>query len=231
MRKRMRPIVLILISVILLIGVTGCMDTTNSPEKEIKKDAITTDSAKQEVLSALSQKYGKTFECVAYEEPSIINNKYTFCVVESGLNYDGYGFTAYFNPDSDTKISDGYFEILIRNELSELLYKNGLTKEAKVFAETSLTSFDNSLNGSSTLADASKIYDSLRVYYYIFLPNGCQINALKSKIMDGFITGKICYYEIPLDICADLTFENYSDVIAGINDGKISVNNKGSFVV
>lgn len=202
------------------------MDTS----KNTGKDTITIDSAKAEVLAALSQKYEKTFECVAYEKPSLINGEYTFCLVETGFEYEGYGFKAYYNPNSEMKISDGYFGVLVRDELSQLvLSKMSSSDEMKVFSELSQTAFDNKLGGKSTLTDAASIYDSMRVYYYVFFSEESKsdIKTLESGLGNSFVTGKISYYVIPKDVYSDLSYETYNDIVGSIASGDIKVENKG----
>lgn len=202
------------------------MDTS----KNTGKDTITIDSAKAEVLAALSQKYEKTFECVACEKPSLINGEYTFCLVETGFEYEGYGFKAYYNPNSETKISDGYFGIIVRKEMSSILLDTEFAKEAKVFVKMSNTSFDNELNTLSTVKDALEIYKSLRVYYYVFLPENSEydVDTLVNKMSGNAVGGMINYFEVPHDVYLQLSYNNYIEVERNISRGTIISQNEGS---
>lgn len=195
---------------------------------ENNNKSITLDDAKSKVLNHLSEKYGKSFECVGHETPSATNNEYTFALVEVGYDYDGYGFKAYYNPSSDDGITDGYFGILMRDDLTPCVTVSGAGETMRVFAETGRTVFDNSLTQTSNIDDVTKIYGTLRVYYTIFLPAGNKLDVDKvQNAIPENITGKISYYEIPETNYNEITYENLHATIREIINGNIPVASKG----
>lgn len=224
MKRKIQRLVLIAVSIILLMGEAGCMSAEN-------KNGVTLESAKAGVIAHLKEKYGIDFECVAHESPSITENRYTFCLVGPGLDYEGYGFKAYYEPSSDVIIYDGYFGVLIRDELTRFVENSGASSEFKVFAEPRLTSFDESLNTDSSLEDAAKIYGKLRVNYFVFIPKGTDYSteAVKNAIPSDMMKGYVRFYEVPSDVYGSLTYSNYLKIVGGVLEGSIDAGTGDDF--
>ncbi len=225
MTRIIKRIVLIVTSLIMLIGATGCMDNNNN------NTSITLDKAKTAVLDYLSQKYGKSFECVGYQEPSLTNNEYTFALVEEGKNYEGYGFKAHYTPNAQNKIADGYFGVLARDETTKFVSNSIFCDEFKVFVEFSRNTFDGRLKSSSTLSDAVDIYGKLRVYYHVFISSKHEydIVKLKKSVPTDALSGKVSYYVVSDDELSKIEYDNLNATLGGIVDGTISVESKGEF--
>lgn len=220
MKKNITKILLIVASMIIMLGVTSCMETKNN--------SVSLDSAREAVLAFLTEKYGKEFECVAYSKPSLMENEYTFALVEVGKNYDSDGFKAYYSLDPETGISDGFFSILIRDQIAACVL-NTDSERVKVLAMSSKTVFDNRLDSSSDLSDVKNIYESLRVYFYIFVREDAEIDLeqIKATVADGFFSGKIKYYKISEADFNEVSYENVEDILGKIIDGEIVVEAQG----
>ena len=224
MTKTIRKTVLIAASLILLIGATGCMENNTTNTTNTTTVSMTPDEAQTAVLDYLSKKYGVSFECVGYEKPSIINNKYSFALVETGKSYDGYGFKAHYTPNSQEAITAGYFGVLVRDEITDLIFNSSFCDDCKVFTEVSRSTFDVQLNSSSTLSDAVEIHGKLRVYYYIFISSTSEYDIIKLKesIPADMLSGKLSYYVVS-------EYNNLNTTLGGVIDGTISVESKGEF--
>lgn len=192
---------------------------------------ITLDDARAAVLDYLTQKYGVSFECVGYQKPTLTNNEYTFALVETGKNYEGYGFKAHYSMNSKEAISDGYFGVLVRDEIAELVFDRDHNDDFKVFVEVSRNTFDGKLDSSSTLTDAVRIHGKLRVYYHIFISSECEYDIAKFKdsIPSDMVSGKLSYYIVSDEELDKITYDNLNSTIGGIVDGTISVESKGEF--
>ena len=225
MTRIVKQIVLIVASLIMLIGATGCMDNNKN------NTTITLDEAKTTVLDYLSHKYGKSFECIGYQEPSLINNEYTFALVEEGKNYEGYGFKAHYSPNAQHKIVDGYFGVLTRDETTQFVSNSKFCDEFKAFVEFSRNTYDGQLNSSSTLSDAVEIHGKLRVYYHVFISSKSEydIVKLKESLPVDTLSGKVSYYIVSDDELSRIEYDNLNATLGGIVDGTISVESKGEF--
>lgn len=225
MTRIIKRIVLIVASLIMLIGATGCMDNNKN------NTTITLDEAKAAVLDYLSQKYGKSFECVGYQKPSLTNNEYTFALVEEGKNYEGYGFKAHYNPNAQIEFADGYFGVLTRDETTQFVLNSKFCDKFKVFVEFSRITYDGQLNSSSTLSDAVEIYGKLRVYYHIFISSNSEYDVVKLKesLPVDALSGKVSYYIVSDDELSKIEYDNLNATLGGVVDGTISVESKGEF--
>ncbi len=173
------------------------------------------------VLAKLNVKYGKQFECVDVEVPAFLNKTYVFNLVESGLNYDEVGFYAYYNPEAEIQVSDGYFGVIVRDEIAEyLLYGN---ENYKVVVDIQSTAFDDQLTCNSSLSDAVNLHGLIRVYASIFTCDKSAYDSMRliSTFASHGLYGKVNCYVVNKDVYDSVFYSNFHFIVSDVLTSKI----------
>lgn len=183
------------------------------------------------VIAKLNAKYGKQFECVDVEVPAFLNKTYVFNLVESGLNYDEVGFHAYFNPEAEIQVSDGYFGVIVRDEIAKFLLDGNANY--KVVIDIQSTTFDDQLACNSSLSDAVNLYGSIRVYASVFTcdENAYDSSHLVSTFADHGLYGKVNCYVVNKDVYDSVCYSNYHSIVSDVLTGKMEGVSTESFQV
>ena len=222
----LRRIFTLCISIILLLGVTGCMNNNNDTTSKIQNESIET--VQEKVLSHLENKYGKEFQCLASEGASTLRNYYTFIISEKGVESSSSEFKAFYYPEEDENFKDAYFGIALR----EIIAKRIITEtqlddtKSKVFIKFRNTSFSNDLNMNSSLEDAVKIEGEIDSVLYVFGVKKIAVESIVSELKNAGITGTLYFYEIDEGTFSTLTYDTYEETISDIISKKIEVNSE-----
>lgn len=214
------------ISIILLLGVTGCMNNNNDTTSKIQKESIET--VQEKVLSHLENKYGKEFQCLASEGASTLRNYYTFIVCEKGIEASSCEFKVFYYPEEDESFKDAYYGIVLRETIAERIIAATQLDETKnkIFIKFRNTSFSNDLTMNSSLEDAVKIEGEIDSVIYVFGVKKTSVEAIVSELKNAGITGALYFYEIDEGTFSALTYDTYEETISDIISKKIEVNSE-----
>ena len=217
--KKMKALLCLMLVFILTIGVCGCMDKKNNPEK-----------IKDEIVSHLHQKYGKDFIPVNLVMKGVTADYDQLSLYPADGNKDTDSFYAYRHIDNGkASYKDNYFEILVRDEYEQTVaaYASGNFNKTKVFSKfnaqyspDSEVYWPNELVIGSTLDDAKKRNTNLNSQTMLFV-NGAKnkddfistAKAIEGLLKDKGMDGLFCFYLIADEYMNTFNRSNYMDVL------------------
>ena len=222
----LKQVFTLFISIILLLGVTGCMNNNNDTTSKIQKESIET--VQEKVLSHLENKYGKEFQCLASEGASTLRNYYTFIVSEKDNEASSGEFKAFYYPEENESFKDAYYGIVLRDIIVKRIITSTQLDETKnkIFIKFRNTSFSNDLTMNSSLEDAVRIEGEIDSVLYVFGVKKIPVESIVSELKSAGITGTLYYYEIDEGTFSTLTFETYEETISDIISKEIEVNSE-----
>jgi len=148
--KTLKRLSILTVTILLMIGVTGCMDLRTSNEK-----------IKDELLAYLSQKYnGQEFVFVGMENTGYFGNGTTVlhCYPKGGDPETDKVWVETWENEVDGKvIKDNYFWLIVREDVEAevIAALSGLPLPMKVY-NSGIGTVDNALDGSKTYDDLKR---------------------------------------------------------------------------
>lgn len=191
-------------------------ETENTQPEVIKGDA----QVQAAILENLEKKYNCKFRVLDFEGIDIMKKFYTMTACAEDADEKTENFKAYYSPNEEDKFQDGYFGILVRQEIEDMvsgpLFE--CMKEYKVFINIPTPILNNALDGKSSYADARAMGELKTVDVYVF---HCGTSIDTGKLVDRFkkldLEGILNYYCLDEEVDYNaIQRDNYNDIVGRI---------------
>ena len=214
---------IIFISIILLLGVTGCMDSKKVSSYTAEKES--SEVIQEKVLDHLRKKYEKEFQCLAFEGTSALKDYYTLILSERDSEKKSDEFKAFYYPEAKDQFKDAYYGLKLREIITHNLALSSVFEESnhKVFIKFKNTTFSEELTFKSSLEDAIQEEGKIDSVIYMFGTKNISIDSIISELKSNGISGTMFFYEIDKNTFSNLSYETYEEIISDIISKKIRV--------
>jgi len=185
------------------------------------------------LLQHLKDKYGETFICEKISGKSILSSTYDMTAYPQSSDKME-SFLVAYEPTSE-KISDGYYGVIIRSEINEVLSENvkQLLEDYKLFVRLNASYFQDDLVKGISAKEAAERGQDMSLTVSIFALNQPdKFESLKSQLKSLGYNGIVQYFSLsnPSDFL-EITDSNYLSTIACIQSEKVATdyNNSEAF--
>lgn len=217
-----RIIGIVMLALTMALCVSGCSDASKPSSSTVKSYDNELKKAEDKVMRHLTKKYDCQFECIGKNNPTYLQENYSFLVVSHEPEFDGEEFSAYYWPDTE-EYRDNYWGVLVRGEIDSLLTKT-LPETAKTFSQPSAGYFPDELSRDSTLSEAVPLSANI----YIFTDKPTDIKKAAPVLEEAGIRGIIMYYCVDTEILRKIDYSSYQKIIAEITANKTTIQEQDS---
>lgn len=207
------------------------LSLTQSPADDRPEEFV---EAETRMLEHLKTKYNAEFIALDIEGPGFMKKHYLMIAVKQGDDTQTDRFCVYYDPSAEEPFADGYFGILIREELEKRMKQEAdrYFSDYKLFISLSATRYNNALGLSSTIEDAAALGESLYASIYLFTPGAIDSAAdLSKKLASSGVDGYLYVYRLGAADYAPITRDTFAGTLTAITDQTVSVIEKSESIV